>query len=109
MRGSSIVEVLVALALAAVAAGGLAATAGTSVRALVQAGRDAAALTLATERLETLRAGPRADGVDSTVASDGATFSRTWAVSAGRGRPDQLATSVTWGPHRLDLETEVWP
>ncbi len=109
MRGSSIVEVLVALALAAVAAGGLAATAGTSVRALVQARGDAAALTLATERLEALRAGPRADGADATVAPDGATFARTWSVSPGRGRPDRASASVTWNAHRLDLESEVWP
>jgi Tfp pilus assembly protein PilV len=108
MCGASIVEALVALALAALAVGGLAATAATSVRGLVRARHDATALTVAAERLEALRAGPRGSDGDARLA-DGTVFARTWRTTPGRGRPDQLDVTVAWEDHRLELGSEVWP
>jgi hypothetical protein len=72
--------------------------AAASGRALVAARRDADGVTLAATRLETLRAGPRADGNDSATL-DGASFVRRWTVVPGRGRPDELAVDVVWDGH----------
>jgi len=100
---------LVALALVALAAGGLAASATVSGRALVLARHDAAAVTLATSRLESSRAGMRTGGADLDVAADGTRFARAWTVVPGRGRPDRLEVTVAWPGHDVILSTEVWP
>ena len=101
-------EVLVALVLTALAAGGLAAVALTSARALTMARRDATATALAVTRLEALRAGPRGDGTDvATVA--GETYARQWSVVRGRGRPDATGVTLGWGAHDFALASEAWP
>jgi hypothetical protein len=75
----------------------------------VRARTDAAAVALATDGLECLRAGPRADAADAPTGADGTRFARTLGVTAGRGRPDRLAASVRWGGHGLTLASEAWP
>src|SRR5438094_929618 len=67
------------------------------------------ALALATERLEALRVGPRADGADSQVAPDGTRFQRSWSRNGGRGMPVRLGARIAWGRHALELETEAFP
>src|SRR5438128_1111868 len=67
------------------------------------------ALALATERLEALRVGPRADGADSQVAPDGTRFQRSWTRAGGRGTPARLSVRIAWGRHALELETEALP
>jgi Tfp pilus assembly protein PilV len=106
--GTTLVEVLVALVLTALAAGALAAVAATSGHALVTSRRDAAATTLAGARLEALRAAPRTAGTDlATRAGD--TYVRRWSAARGRGRPDALEVTLAWSGHGLALATEVWP
>jgi len=108
-RGASVVEALVGAALAGVALAGLAATAQVSVRALTLAHQGAAALAVAAERMETLRAGPRADGADLVTAGDGTGFARRWRVVDGRGAPSGITVDVGWGTHAFTLASEVWP
>ena len=108
-RGSSMAEALVAAALAGIALAGLSATAALATRSLRLARDASIALTLATERLETLRAGPRAAGEDVRTGPDGTVFTRTWSVAGGRGRPVELGTRVAWGPHALELSSEALP
>ena len=67
------------------------------------------ALALATERLEALRVGPRADGADNQVAPDGTRFQRNWTRDGGRGTPERLSVRIAWGRHALELETEALP
>src|SRR5581483_1580003 len=102
-RGASVVEALVAAALAGLATAGLAATPARAARPLPRA-RDPAA-----ERTEALYAGPRVDGTDAPAV--GATaFARRWRVTPGRGRPDGIAVEVGWPPqHGITLATEVPP
>ena len=106
--GDSLVEVLVALVLVAMTGGALAAVMATSGRALVAVRRDATGVSLAVGRLETLRAGPRANGSDGAPL-DGVDFARTWTVTPGRGRPDALAVDVGWTGHAITLGTEALP
>ncbi len=108
--GFSMVEVLVAVALTALAAAGLAAVAPAATSGLTAARTRAAALALATARIEALRAGPRAPGTDSVLGADGTRFTRRWSVVRGRGRPDGLSAEVTWpGGHRVTVITEALP
>jgi prepilin-type N-terminal cleavage/methylation domain-containing protein len=108
--GFSMVEVLVAVALTALAAAGLAAVAPAATTGLTAARTRAAALALATARIEALRAGPRTAGTDTVLGSDGTRFTRRWAVVPGRGRPDGLSVEVTWrGGHRVAVTTEALP
>ncbi len=108
-RGASVVEALVAAALAGLATAGLAATAALAARTLALARDTAAAVALAAERTEALYAGPRVDGTDAPAV--GATaFARRWRVTPGRGRPDGIAVEVGWPPqHGITLATEVPP
>ena len=108
-RGTSIVEALVAVALAGIAVAGLAGAATVAGRSLRLADQTTTALTLGWERLERLRAGPRADGRDTPVAADGTAFARSWTQSDGRGRPVRLAARVAWGTHAVDVATEAMP
>jgi Tfp pilus assembly protein PilV len=107
--GFSVVEALVAAALAGIALAGLAAVATLATASLRFARDTGTALALATERLEALRVGPRADGDDGWTAPDGARFSRHWSQGGGRGAPARLRASVTWGGHTIDLRTEAFP
>ena len=106
--GSTMVEVLVALLLTAVAAGALAAVATAGGRALVAARHDATATALAAARLEDLRAGPRTSGTD-VIAHEGTTHARRWTATNGRGRPSALDVTVEWPGHAVALATEVAP
>ena len=108
-RGSSVVEAVVAAALAGIALAGLAATAGMTVAGLRLARDGGTALALAAERLETLRAGPRASGTDAPIGADGTPFARTWSVADGRGAPSRLSAQVAWGRHVVTLATEAFP
>jgi hypothetical protein len=70
---------------------------------------DAQAVALATERLELLRSGPRADGADAAAAPDATAFTRAWRITPGRGRPDGLAVAVAWPGHDLRAGTRAMP
>ena len=107
--GSSVVEAVVATALAEIAAAGLAATAAMTVDGLRLARDTGMALALASERLEALRVGPRANGSDGRVAADGTRFARTWSVVEGRGAPTRLSAQIVWGRRSLTLATEALP
>jgi len=108
-RGSSIAEALVAAALAGIGLAGLASVAGLATRSLRLARDTGTALALATERLETLRAGPRAADSDRTVAPDGTEFTRRWELGGGRGNPVRLSVDVGWEARTLSLATEALP
>ncbi len=107
--GFTVVEALVGAALAGIALAGLAAVAGLATASLRLARDTGTALALATERLEALRVGPRADGADSQVAPDGTRFQRSWTRDGGRGTPERLSVRIAWGRHALELETEALP
>jgi Tfp pilus assembly protein PilV len=107
--GFTVVEALVGAALAGIALAGLAAVAGLATPSLRLSRDTGTALALATERLEALRIGPRADGADSRVAPDGTLFSRSWTHQDGRGAPAGLGVRVAWGRHSIELRTEALP
>ena len=106
--GFSVVEALVGTLLAGVALAGLAAVAGLATRALTLARDTSVAIALAGERLEAMRAGPRADGSD-TVTGLGTTFTRRWSTTGGRGLPAELRVAVAWGAHTVEVATEALP
>jgi len=108
-RGFSVVEALVAAALAGIALAGLAGVARLATASLRLARDTGTALALATDRLEALRAGPRGDGSDGWTAPDGTLFTRGWTAAGGRGRPARLAVNVRWGRHAVVLDTEAMP
>jgi hypothetical protein len=107
--GFTVVDALVGAALAGIALAGLAAVAGLATASLRLARDTGTALALATERLEALRVGPRADGADSHAAPDGTRFQRSWTRAGGRGTPARLRVRTAWGRHTLELETEALP
>jgi len=108
-RGSSVVEALVAAALGGVALGALAASGALAVRALAAVRDTGTALVLASERLESLRAGRRIPGRDVVRAAAGTAFNRAWTVERGRGRPDRLAVDLRWPGGVMQLESEAFP
>src|SRR5437763_1544945 len=120
-RGFTLLEVVAGLGLAMVPAGvgavqlvalvqtARAAGAGLATASLRLARDTGTALALATERLEALRVGPRADGADSQVAPDGTRFQRSWTRVGGRGTPERLSVRIAWGRHALELATEALP
>jgi len=108
-RGASVVEALVGAALAGIALAGLAAVAGLATQSLRLARDTGIALALASERLEALRAGPRANGADSTRSADGTLFRRSWTIEGGRGRAVQLSVQVAWGGRLVRLASGVLP
>jgi hypothetical protein len=95
----------VAVGLAGLAVAGLVATAGVTVRALAVARDTGTAIALATERLESLRTGPRTDGDDVPAAG----WTRAWTVTDGRGAPDAVTVDVQGGAAALVLDAEVLP
>ena len=108
-RGFSIVEALVGAALAGIALAGLTAVAALATGSLRLARDRSTALALAHERLELLRAGPRADGAEQRTGVDGTPFAISWHVDDGRGEPARLAVHVAWGTRAVDLATEALP
>jgi Tfp pilus assembly protein PilV len=108
-RGYSVVEAMVAAALAGVALAGLAGVACVATMSLRLARDTGTAVALASERLEALRLGPRSDGDDLWTAPDGTVFVRRWRQAGGRGRPATLSARVTWARHAVELGTEATP
>jgi type II secretory pathway pseudopilin PulG len=106
--GFSIMEALVGVALAGMALAGLASVAGMATHGLVLARDATVATALAQERLESLRAGVRADGTD-VVTTSGVTFTRRWSGARARGLPAPLSVDVGWTTHRFALATEALP
>lgn len=109
VRGSSVVDAMVAAALAGIALSALAAVAALSTRSLRLARDTGTALALAAERLETLRAGQTGDGDDERVAPDGTRFRRRWQRAGGRGTPHRLTVHVEWPGHALELASKAAP
>lgn len=107
-RGMAVAEALAALGVTAVALAGLAATAAAAVRHLGMARDRAAALALATDQLDVLRAGPRGDGRDEPVVGPTA-FVRTWETAGGRGRPVLLRVEVAWAGGSVRLDGGAFP
>ena len=108
-RGWAMMDALVSLGLAGVAIAGVAGAGGLALRVLRVARDTNAALGLASDRVEALRAGPRANGSDATTASDGTVFTRTWQVTDGRGQPTPLSVDVQTGGRTFTLKSEVFP
>lgn len=106
-QGFGVVEALVALVIAAIAFGALAAAAQVATRALRRTAARQAAITAGLARLETLRAGPRAAGSDLTAGPPAVALS--WRHVPGRGRPDRIAVDAACDDTRLALESAVWP
>ncbi len=107
-RGVVLVEALAALGLAAVALAALAATAASCVRHVRLARERSIAVGLAADRLEALRAGPRADGRDEPAVA-GIVFTRAWTVTGGRGDVTRLRVAVAWPDGTVRLETGAFP
>lgn len=108
-RGSLVVEALVAIALAGgalalLAQGGR--TAGSSARTVTQV---AAALDVAAERLDALRAWPAPDGSDFVHPANRPECRRSWSSTGGRGLPRSLVVTVTSGRHHIVLASEAFP
>ena len=108
-RGWAVVDALVSLGLAGVAIAGVAGAGGLALRTLRVARDTNAAIALATERLEALRAGPRANGSDTTSTADGTVFTRTWQTTDGRGQATPLWVDVKGGVRTLALASEAFP
>lgn len=108
-RGAALVDVLAAMLIAAVAAGLTSASAQVAARSLSLAWQVEVATTLATARVEELRAGRKPAAGEEIVAAAGgsATFSRRWTATV---KPAGLAieVEVSWqcrGRHRVRLAT----
>ena len=108
-RGWAVIDAVVSLGLAGIAVAGIAGTGGMALRALRVARDTNAAIALATERLEAMRAGPRVNGADVATAPDGTRFTRTWQTTDGRGGVTPLSVDVQGGGHDLVLSSEVFP
>jgi Tfp pilus assembly protein PilV len=108
-RGTSIIEAIVAAGLGGIAVACLAASTGVATRTLRLARETAMALALASARVESLRAGPRADGTDAWTSADGTRFDRDWTATGGRGLPARLDARVRWRTHAVQIDTETMP
>lgn len=108
-RGSSVIEAMVAAALAGIAIAGLAGVARLATNSLRMARNTSTVLALAGERLEALRAGPRTAGTETRVAPDGMRFDMAWTIMGGRGEPTALSVRVDWLHHADALSTETFP
>lgn len=97
--GFTLVEVLVAMTIAAVGFLGLAATHVTSVRATVLGRNVSNATSIATQTIENLRRKPYASVVSSspaTVARDGINFTQTTTAVALGTTSQRVTVGVTW-------------
>ena len=107
-RGVAIVEALAALGVTAVALAGLTATAAAGVRHIRLSRDRGAALALAVNRLDALRAGPRADGRDEPVVGSTA-FVREWETGGGRGEVAVLRVRVAWAEGSVQIASGAFP
>jgi len=106
--GFALVEALVALLLTAIALAALSAGATAGVRFVRDARDRSAAVVLAADQLDALRAGPRDPGTDQVVAA-GVTFTRVWRSEGGHGGPVHLEVEVTWERGHVALVSEAFP
>jgi Tfp pilus assembly protein PilV len=106
--GFALVEALVALLLTAIALAALSAGATAGVRFVRDARDRSAAVVLAADQLDALRAGPRDPGTDQVVAA-GVSFTRVWRSEGGRGGPVHLEVEVTWERGHVALASEAFP
>ena len=106
--GVAVVEALVALLLTAIAVAALAASAAAGVRYVRVARERSAAVELAADRLDALRAGPRDSGTDDVVVA-GTRYERTWSSSGGRGSAVRLQVEVTWAGGHVAVQSEAFP
>jgi len=104
--GFSTAEAMVAAALAGIAMAGLASAAALATDSLRLARDTATAVALATDGLERVRIG-EPPPVDVTAGTDGRPFTRACDADGGRGRLVHARCAVTWGVHRVALDTEV--
>jgi Tfp pilus assembly protein PilV len=111
----SLPEVLVAIAVAAVALASCPLVLGIIGRAAIVARDGSAAVALAQAKLEELATGPAAPTAGGDApATVGAptTLARTWEVEAVDPRAEvrRISVAVVWGgaAHRVALETLVW-
>lgn len=115
--GFTLVELLVAAALAAIGFLGLAATHANAIRATAVGRNLGTATQLATEEVEMLRRQPYdevASGDSESVAVHGRSYERTVTVSAApAGISKQVRVDVAWsdpfGPHAMTLVTVIAP
>lgn len=113
-RGISLLEVMLAMVLFAIIAGGLAGATVSSVKSNGTSRQVAVATALINDRFEqlraldpttnpaALRAGTHADPANPMTAlgQPGGMFTRTWTVTRNRPRPGlaEVAVQVSWGP-----------
>ena len=109
--GSSLVEALVGSALGALAAGVLASSVLTGVRALSLAHGVGAEVTATYDGIERLRR--EAPGETHDVTGSRPVVTRQRRRTAGRGQPDALAVESGWsgltGPHAFVASSEHAP
>jgi hypothetical protein len=101
--GSSLVEAVVAAALAGVALIGLVTSAHLAATGLRLARDSAVALAFASERLELLRGAPAGSGSERRVAGDGTVFTQSWTAVGGRGGALDATVHTTWDTHAFTL------
>jgi len=106
--GFALVEALVAMLLTAIALGSLSAGAAAGVRAVRDARERSAAVVLASDRLDALRAGPRDSDSDEVVVA-GVRYDRNWRSDDGRGAAAHLSVEVAWERGHVVLESEAFP
>jgi prepilin-type N-terminal cleavage/methylation domain-containing protein len=97
--GFTLVEVLVAMSIAAVGFLGLAATHVTSVRATVLGRNVSLATSIANESIETLRRTPYAEIATTqpaTVSRDGISFTSTTTIAALGTSSKKVTMGVSW-------------
>jgi len=116
-RGFTLVELLVAAALAGVGFLGLAATHATAIRATAVGQTTSVATIRASEAIEILRRAPYAaivSGDTETVVSGGVYYTREVTVSASpAGDSKRVQVTVDWsdqfGPHQVELISVIAP
>jgi type IV pilus modification protein PilV len=97
--GFTLIEVLVAMSIAAIGFLGLAATHATSLRATVVGRNVSIATSIANETIETMRRRPYAQVVSTsptTVARDGLYFTSTATVAALGTTAKKVTMGISW-------------
>jgi type II secretory pathway component PulJ len=105
--GFTVVEALVALVLASLAAAALAASVSAGARGLAAARALDRGVVAAQDALAPLTAASPTSDADTLAGMP--PLAREWTVEPGRGRPTSLAVEVRWDSHSLTLETSQWP
>jgi type II secretory pathway pseudopilin PulG len=106
--GFTVVEALVALVLASLAAAALAASVSAGRRALRLASDFGTGVVAAQDALGTLGGAASVTSGSDAVAGV-PPLVREWTVVPGRGRPTSIGVDVRWDTHALRLETARWP